>query len=117
VYLKNHAAASIMPSTTAGAPIPISKLPGLAEDEERVHKVIQRAFIILKGKYGGREVWIDENLLNIEDEISPLRKEGSMLSGGALRNLAISNIWNSLSDASQAEWEDKAAKMSDDIKE
>jgi hypothetical protein len=102
---------------TTNASIPISQLPGLAEDQEHVHKAIQCAFIILKGKYGGREVWIDENLLNIEDEISRLQKEGSALSGAALRNVAISNLWNLLDDASQAEWERKAGQMADDIKE
>ena len=118
VYLKGHASTTRPgASSTASTQVPISQLPGLAEDQERIHKAIQRAFIVLKGKYGGREVWIDDNLLGIEDEISRLQREGSELSGAALRNVAISNLWNSLDDACQAEWERKASQMADDVEE
>ncbi|KAF6743908.1 hypothetical protein DFP72DRAFT_858164 [Ephemerocybe angulata] len=98
-----------------------SSIPGYSDSqEERVLQAIRRAFVILKGAYSARELWIDECDLEIKDEETRIRNTQSLdnaLSGGALRNVAIANLWKGMDDNRRREWEAKAQKMAHDVTE
>lgn len=93
-------------------------LPGCADGLEQLHKAIRRAFVLLKGRYPAREVWIDEHALEIQDEVTRLAGcEDNKLVGGAARNKAIANLWNGLSAEEQDAYEVKADEIAQDINE
>ncbi|KAF6746619.1 hypothetical protein DFP72DRAFT_1050666 [Ephemerocybe angulata] len=122
VYLKRHlSSASTQPTTTVTS---LEALPGSAQDLDRIHKAIRRAFVILKGRYTAREHWVDAHLLEIEDEVKRLgaieqdkvdRKK--RLSGGALRNVAIATLWNGLTDDEKDLWDLQEESFASDIEE
>ncbi|KAF6750176.1 hypothetical protein DFP72DRAFT_1072517 [Ephemerocybe angulata] len=98
-----------------------SSIPGYSDSqEERVLQAIQRAFVILKGAYSARELWIDECDLEIKDEETRIRNAQSpdnALSGGALRNVAIANLWKGMDDNRRKEWEVKVQTLAHDVTE
>ena len=123
-YLKHHPAppktggAGTSSSPVATTRYPHSTLPGSADGLEQLHRAIRRAFILLKGRYPAREIWIDEHALEIQDEITRISScEDNKLVGGAARNKAIANLWNMLSADEQDVYEQKADEIAQDVNE
>ncbi|KAF6754629.1 hypothetical protein DFP72DRAFT_848034 [Ephemerocybe angulata] len=98
-----------------------SSVPGYTDSQEEwVLQAIRRAFVILKGAYTARELWIDECDLEIKDEETRIRNTqgpDNALSGGTLRNVAIANLWKGMDDNRRNTWEVKAQKLAHDVTE
>ncbi|KAF6755863.1 hypothetical protein DFP72DRAFT_847120 [Ephemerocybe angulata] len=123
VYVRKHTLTAPA-QRTPGIATPIAPLPGSAQDVERIHKAIRRAFVILKGHYPARDHWIDAHLLEIEDEVKRLGAieqekvdQSKRLSGGALRNVAIANLWNGLTDDEKDAWNLQEESFASDVEE
>ncbi|KAF6742857.1 hypothetical protein DFP72DRAFT_1103214 [Ephemerocybe angulata] len=123
VYIKKHTLTAPA-QRTPGTATSVVPLPGSAQDLERIHKAIRRAFVILKGHYPARDHWIDAHLLEIEDEAKRLdlieQEKGDRskrVSGGALRNVAIANLWNGLTDDEKDMWNLQEESFASDVEE
>jgi hypothetical protein len=87
---------------------PLDDIPDLT-----LHK-LRRAFLIFRGEFSPRDLFIYEEESAIDDEVKRLKDEGSSLLGGALRNRAIKRLWT---QEKKVEYANKVDPLSEDIQE
>ncbi|KAH6916337.1 hypothetical protein BKA70DRAFT_1419242 [Coprinopsis sp. MPI-PUGE-AT-0042] len=93
--------ASAGASSSSGPVLPPGPLD--AVEDEKMH-TIRRCFLLMRGEFSARELFIFEEGEAIKAEMQRLADNGSLLVGGALRNHAIKLLWT---DEKKEEYADK----------
>ena len=75
-----------------------------------------RSLAVFSGDVSPRDYYARENATLVEDKADDiLRDRDDNLPKGAARNVALSELWNELTDLEKNHWKDRAHAITDDV--
>ncbi|KAH6902227.1 hypothetical protein BKA70DRAFT_1435386 [Coprinopsis sp. MPI-PUGE-AT-0042] len=87
------ASASLRTQTSPPAQVAHAAQAPLAALDDADFAAARRAFIMLKGEFSARKLFIHDNAPAIAAEIEQMKANGTQYTGGALWNAAVARLW------------------------
>lgn len=84
-------------------------------EKHSVEKAL-RSLSIFSGDVSPRDYYARENAALVKEKADDiLQDRGDDLPKGAARNMALSELWNELTDSEKNHWKDRAHALTDDV--